>query len=178
MSTYRTPEQRTPESAAIDRAMEQRDGRKKRSTGGSFTIIVLIVALAVLGYGYYKKSKEVARLADPAVVAEEVRKNTEKILEDVEKYMILPSEEQPLLVPIENGDVLKQEQPFYRNVETGDMILVFQSVGQVVIWSPGRQRIVNVGPIINNNSGQQTQSQVRQQPTETPAADTPAEDDK
>ena len=52
------------------------------------------------------------------------------------------------MATVVNADALKVEQPFYRNVVNGDRVLIFGESQQAIIYSPSRDMIVNMGPVV------------------------------
>jgi hypothetical protein len=64
----------------------------------------------------------------------------------IAKHLMLPANEQPALITV--IDRSKLQTPFLKQAENGDKILVYQSNRQAVIYRPGADRIVAVGPVI------------------------------
>ncbi len=62
------------------------------------------------------------------------------------KLMVLPQGE-PIMATVVDASVLKSQQQFFNNAEDGDQLLIFPDSAQAIIYSPSRNRIVNVGPI-------------------------------
>jgi hypothetical protein len=73
-----------------------------------------------------------------------------RIRQAVARHMLLP-EEEPTVAAIKDVDKLKQSNPeFYAHAENGDFMLVFSQ--QAVLYSEKRDLILNVAPIIANDS--------------------------
>lgn len=103
-------------------------------------VAVLLLIIAGVGYGVYEKffnlsSEELAaRQLAAAITA-------------IEKHMILPEGDEPVLATVTDAEALKAQQPFFNGAVNGDQLLLFPRSIKAVIYSPSRDRIVNVGPI-------------------------------
>jgi hypothetical protein len=65
--------------------------------------------------------------------------------QQVGKLMILP-QGQPLVATVTDPASLKS-QPFYADVQSGDMLLVYQQARRAILFRPSAGKIVNVGPV-------------------------------
>jgi hypothetical protein len=76
-------------------------------------------------------------------------KEIEKLVEKVRDLILLPSpeEEQPLVATVVNADSLRGEQAFYRNIEEGDILMIYPSLAKALIYRPRTQKLINVGPL-------------------------------
>ncbi len=74
----------------------------------------------------------------------------EKILKDVTKLIMLPTNEAPIISIINNADELIKEQPFFTGAQNGDILLGYRNSLKAIIYSPSRNLIVNAGPIVLN----------------------------
>ncbi len=70
------------------------------------------------------------------------------LLEQLSKLMILPQGEQPIIATINDAAALSKEQPFYTGAINGDVVFIFQNAAKAIVFSPSRNIIVNVGPIL------------------------------
>jgi hypothetical protein len=62
--------------------------------------------------------------------------------------MILPKDELPNIATITDAEKISAGQPFYKDVQNGDLVLLYSKNAKAVIWSPSRGLIINVGPIL------------------------------
>lgn len=102
------------------------------------TISVLIVAAA--GYGVWDKYFS---LDD----AERAQKELAKAVEAVSKHMILPEGDEPVLATVTDAETLTKQQAFFAGSQNGDQLLLFPRNLKAIIYSPSREKIINVGPI-------------------------------
>ena len=113
-------------------------------------LLVIIVLLAAGGAAYYKMSRDTfdsntvsagngEQLTDEAVA---------DLIKAVSKHMILPEGEEPVAAQIIDVDELLKTQPFYRGAINGDMLLIYQASAKAILYSPSRDLLVNVGPIV------------------------------
>jgi len=109
-------------------------------------IVLLLCALGGLGY-LYKKEKDTVQ--DPTQAATE---EATKIKDSAGKLMLLPEDVEPQIATITDIDKLREENPeFYKNAENGDNLLIYPQ--KAIIYSPSRNIIVNVAPIIRQPAG-------------------------
>lgn len=114
-------------------------------------IAVLAIVTVVLALGYIKALSDIRQLEDPEAQAETDRKEIEEIVKRVSRHLFVPEEGLPLLATVVDAEALASEQPFYRGVEIGDKVLIYAQTQRAIIYSPERDLIVNVGPVIVNN---------------------------
>ena len=100
-------------------------------------------------------AKKVASQMEQAQVKELVVK--------VGKLIILPTGEEPVVATINDAEALIKEQIFYKGAKNGDVVLVYQKNAKAFIYSPEKNIIINVGPVVFNNQP------VAPVPAETPA---------
>jgi hypothetical protein len=70
----------------------------------------------------------------------------ETIIKGLAKHILLP-EQAPQVMQIMNPDELIQKDPFFTGSQSGDVLLIYKTVGKAIIYSPARDIIVNVGPV-------------------------------
>jgi hypothetical protein len=92
-------------------------------------------------------------------------------MQNVAHLMVVPNEA-PIIATINQPDVLVKEQLFYAGSNVGDKLIIFPQAQKAIIYSPGRNVIVNSGPFVVN-SGTATQAPAQTQTT-TPETKTPA----
>jgi hypothetical protein len=93
-----------------------------------------------------------------AEMSEEERTDyAEKIKTQVGKRLLMTTETPVIIEAAADnlGDLLAQGG-FWKNLEKGDLILIFSEDPRVIIWRPSKKLIVNVGPIINEAGGAET----------------------
>ncbi len=67
------------------------------------------------------------------------------LLEQLARHMLLP-EGRPVIYEIRDPAALA-EQPFFANTQEGDQLILYPTTARAIIYSPRRDRIVNIGPI-------------------------------
>lgn len=124
--------------------------QRKMNTGKIFTTIlflILIVSVSGLGYLYYQTRQELKFLASPAGQEQLSQKEVEQVVNALGKLALLP-EEEPVVATIVDVAALSSQSAFYKRAENGDKLVVFSEAQQAFIYSPGRNKIVNVGPLL------------------------------
>ena len=79
---------------------------------------------------------------------EQTQVETDGLLDKISKHMILPSSERPVLATIIDADKLSLEDPFYVGSVDGDKLLIWSAEKRAIIYSPSRDIVINMGPII------------------------------
>jgi len=125
----------------------------KLSDGGSFlgkiVIILVLLALAASSVWYFLKyqdaKKQISILSSLEGQQEISKEEIEKVLKDVGKLILLPTNETPTVATIEDAQALAKDQAFFAEAQNGDKVLIYSD--RAIIYSPERNVLVNVGPI-------------------------------
>jgi hypothetical protein len=115
-----------------------------------FKIIFFIVGI-VIGVGgtfiYIQKYGVPSDKIINNIAEAEENKRIEEIVKKVNKLMLLPEGETPVLATINDADTLSKEQAFYLGSENGDVVLIYKQALKAIIYSPAKNVIINVGPV-------------------------------
>ncbi len=117
-------------------------------------LIVIIILLVVGSVAYYMQSHDTFT-SGSAVVAngdDLTQDDVDKTVKAVGKHMILPEGEEPVAAKIVDVDELLKTQPFYRGAINGDILLIYQAAAKAILYSPSRDLLVNVGPIVRDDA--------------------------
>lgn len=119
-------------------------------------------ATAWLGWSYYQTQQN-------------IEKNDAKmIVGKLQKLMQTPAEE-PLVATITDAEKLKQNEPFYKNAQNGDKVIIWKE--KAVIYRQESNKIVDFGVVIRqpqaqvagDQTGPNDQSETGATPSPTPA---------
>lgn len=126
-----------------------------------FVLFVVAVVAFIWSFVNYQNTKsELMNLQNGQALSE---KQLNKITRSVAKHMVLP-EGKPNVVIVKDITGLSG-QAFFKNAQNGDVVLIYPE--QAIIYSPDRNIIVNVGPVINQEGqGAAPQSAAPAQTTE------------
>ncbi|HEY1037192.1 MAG TPA: hypothetical protein VGE62_01260 [Candidatus Paceibacterota bacterium] len=123
--------------------------RKPRRLLSNLLTVILLLAVVALGYGYYQKQNELKMLKDPAAQAEVARKDAIAVAAQASSIVLLPEgEEVPEVLTINDAELAIKEQPNLAGVVTGDKILLYVTSGKAIVYSPSRNKIVNILPVV------------------------------
>ncbi len=129
------------------------------------TLLVLVVVLALVGFGgwsfynYKQSQKEVLRLSTVEGQQEISEQKLEDLLARVKSHMILPEGEEPVVATISDVESLKKDNPFFEEAQDGDKVIVYVEARKAIVYSPERDLIVTVGPVVTEDN----QEKVKQQ---------------
>jgi len=129
---------------ALNRRVEAVRVNSKDKKGSGLLVFLLTIMVFVGLFGsiyFYYKYNQVKN--NPEVVSQ---KEVNDVVKSVSKLMILPSEEVPSVATVLDKEKLSN-QPFFSNVENGDKLLIFPKAMQAIIYRPGSNKIIKVGPI-------------------------------
>lgn len=109
-----------------------------------WTLLILSTGVYVSWYFVmHKKSALAAVGTTPLAVT------SSAYIEAIGKKILLPKDNvPPRIAVITDPALLTGEQEFYRGAEAGDVLVVFETSKRAIIYSPRRDIIVNVGPVI------------------------------
>ena len=113
-------------------------------------VIVILAGLIWLGFSYYQAQSKLKALSDPQQRLEMEQAEVQNILKRVSRHILVPEGEEPTVATINDVARLAADQPFYEDAVNGDKVLVFVKNKVAIIYSPKRDIIVNMGPIVLN----------------------------
>lgn len=108
-----------------------------------FVLAILIVGLFSLFYFYPPKDMS------EKIKAEENAVLTKKTIEAVGKIMALPTDEAPTVATVLDKEKLSGQE-FFKNVQNGDILLVYAKASKAILYRPSERRIIEVGPVFFN----------------------------
>lgn len=104
-------------------------------------VLGIVLVLAVVGLAAVVVLQQMK-------LKEDQSNETQELQRRIAKIMLLPDEE-AVVTEIDDAEKVR-EQPFFAQVENGDKVLIFPGAARIVIYRPGRNLIVNVGPIVDD----------------------------
>lgn len=148
---------------------------KKRN----FFLIIFIVALGVALFQTNRtlrlKSENEALKKQLKRPSEVIKKEEDALIAKVKKLIELPPE-RPSIATVADKTKLKN-QPFFKNAENGDKLLMFVKARKVILYRESANRIVDVGVLNVNNpqgqvAGEEKEAESPVEPTSPPAKPT------
>lgn len=132
--------------------MEEVHSRQKRKLNvvgivKALVVIALVSGTVALGYLYYQTRMELEFLSSQSGQEELAKREVAEVVGSLEKLAILPSED-PVVATITDNVALASQSAFYTNAVNGDKLVVYPQAKQAFIYSPSRNKIVNVGPLL------------------------------
>lgn len=116
--------------------------------------IAVIIILVIAGGSYYMFSRDTFESqGNPQELSQ---RDITTLVVRVGKHIQLPTNEDPLVATIVDVESLVADQPFYQGAQNGDVLLIYQGASKAIIYSPSRDILVNVGPIILDGEQNET----------------------
>lgn len=141
-----------------------------KSQNSKYIIALAILVLIVIASGVYafrlKKTNDELKMKIPPTQAQE-EADIATIVPYVSKYMVLP-DEKPTIATVVDKEKLNKSQPFFKDAENGDKILVFQNARKVLLYrnhGTGSGKVINFDVFVINPPANQ-QGNVRALPVE------------
>ena len=116
----------------------------------------LVIAVSILtnltlagffGYQWYTKKQESQKPKEAIL-------KPENLVAQVDKLIVLPTGETPIIATVSDVETLKQNQPFFVNAKNGDKVLIYQEAKKAFLYDPISDKIVDVGFVnFSNQSG-------------------------
>lgn len=111
-------------------------------------VLLVLVAVAVGGVGvgafYYNKYQSAQNLLKNPNL--QVNKETNQLVAQVGKLMVLPTDEQPTVATVTDATKLK-DQPFFKNAKNGFKVLIYVKARKAILFDPVKDVIVDVAPV-------------------------------
>lgn len=107
------------------------------------TTILSVIVLALLGFILANK----AMIKEPVPTPEEsgTEIQVDKILSQLGKHILLPTEEVPAVAEITEQELTQNPQPFYLNAKPGDYLILYPAFQRAMIFDAQKDILVNVG---------------------------------
>lgn len=103
-------------------------------------LVVLLMAIALSGYFYYK-------LHNLQKSTQEVAKKEAKdLLGKIARLYLIPTGEEPTVATVSDPEKLK-DQAFFSGAAKDDKVLIFTNAGKAVLYRPSIDKIIEVAPI-------------------------------
>jgi hypothetical protein len=116
-----------------------------------FPLAILVVALVL--FGVYELGRSSVYRAHPELAGAE---QASALLAKVGKLISLPAGETPTMATINDAASAKKSQPFLREAENGDILIVYPAAQQAFVYRPAANKLIAVGPV--NNAAAQPQA--------------------
>lgn len=113
---------------------------KKISGANRLLIGLIIVLVAAIGYLYTQYS---ALKADPT---KEAQAEVDRLVSQVSKLIVLPTDEQPTVATVSDIEKLK-DQPFFAKAQNGNKVLIYTGAKKAILFDPVANKIIEVAPI-------------------------------
>lgn len=125
--------------------------------------LLLVVVLLVGGFSLYavninndnnalQKQLEMLsgeQAADSSLEGRELK-------QEVSQFFELPTDEIPTVATVVDAEKVRN-QPFFKNAQNGDKVLIFATTGKALLYRPDTKKIIEVAPI-NLGQSQSTQA--------------------
>ncbi len=141
-----TKNQQTAEEIALKAKQKKRKAQIKWLKQNWWKIAVIIVAIAgvtLFALMYLNTKKQLQELQDPGVSG---RTELQIITEQAGRVAELPKDESPKMATVDNVSALSK-QPFFKNAQNGDRVLIFENSNRALIFRPSTKKIVEFSSI-------------------------------
>jgi len=109
----------------------------------TIAVVVALLVIGLLGYGYFSTKNELSKLNDPQAAAQA---EAEDLAREIGRYLELPTDETPTLATV--SDVSKlQEQLFFQKAQNGDRVLVYAQAQRAVLYRPSTKKVLEYAPV-------------------------------
>lgn len=142
------------ENSSENKQEENIPGPVKQSKTSAKTPIKLLIAILVIiaivagSFYYYRYTKTDVYKQKK----EENRQAT--IIGKAGKLILLPTTKPQFYDVTLDPEKLISEQPFFKGILLGDVVLIYPEISKAVIYSPSRNIVINAGPITNTAAPQ------------------------
>jgi len=114
----------------------------------NLSLFLVVVTISVSGLAYYFYNELLILKQDPSKVT---REETEKLVAQVGKLIVLPEGETPTVATVADPEKLK-DQAFFARAKTGDKVLIYTNAKKAFLYDAENNKIVEVAPINIGNS--------------------------
>lgn len=122
------------------------------STQRNTLLILFLLVIVCGGTAYYFFAKYRNLKENPEAITQE---ETEKLVEEVGRLMLLPPGETPTVATVNDPEALRS-QPFFKNAKRGDKVLIYSNAGRAILYDPVAGKIIEVATINIGDTTPQT----------------------
>lgn len=149
--------------AESTQAESPRVSRVPQKKGKFLRYLLLIVSYVIVGIAVWQIQAQVQ--SDPMRQQAKAEEEVKSIVNRVSQLMLLPSDETPQVAAINDAESLAKTQAFFVNAKNEDQILIYLKDQKAIIYRPSENKIINVGPIVTDNSAAGTNTSTSQNKT-------------
>jgi hypothetical protein len=122
--------------------MEQNSLKDKLLKNKVVLVVLIIIVLAIFtSYYFYGKYQK----ANSELLGSNSNTNVQTVVSEVGKLMVLPSET-PQIASVKDKNQLPN-QPFFSQAQDGDIVLIYTTAKEAILYRPGINKIITIGPI-------------------------------
>ncbi len=120
-------------------------------------LLLSLAACAYFAYQYYRLQ------SNPTLKAQT---ETQQTLAQLSKVMMLPNDPNPVIATITDKTKL-EGQPFFKNAQNGDRVVIFPSTMKAVLFRPSTGKIIDVAPLEQSQQNATVPEQAPAAPAKT-----------
>lgn len=141
--------------------------KNKKFIFGLILVVIILVAIVT------PVRTKILSLVNPQTKTSQA-KEIDKLLHDVGKIVLLPSDETPTVATV--SDITKlEDQPFFRNAKNGDKVIIYAGIRKAILYRPSLKKVIEMSTIAEGALGQAAPAPTTPPVTTTP---TPTESEK
>ena len=132
-----------------------------------YPLIFVIVAIALISsFYFYSKYQQAQKLLNnPSQASKE---EVQALIGKIGSLIVLPSGEIPTVATVSDKNKLA-DQPFFKNAEDGDKVLLYPQAQKAILYRPSVNKIIEVAPVnLNALNTQQLANQSAKAVSPTP----------
>ena len=117
---------------------------QRRFQVGALVLVIIVIGALIAGYAFIRPDNSIAGgKLSPSQIS--------SLISEVGDKMVIPKGETPTIATV--TDITKLEnQPFFRNAQNGDKVMIFGSTNMAILYRPSIHKIVMVAPINAQNN--------------------------
>jgi len=108
-----------------------------------FFIQILIVLFIISAFGFFELGSSMVYRTHPGLYTQD---RADRTLQNISALIQLPRGA-PTMVVINNASSAKKIQPFLVNADDGDILIVYKSAGEAILYRPSTNKLISVGPV-------------------------------
>jgi hypothetical protein len=133
------------ETASIKQKIKERKSKQKKLKlilgAGIFVIVILLSLVAYSQYKLYILTQEEKKVE---TVSNSTPKTGEEVVKALSRHILVP-QGNPQIAEVQDAAKLRDTQAFFKDVETGDIVVVYEST--IFVYRPSKDIVVASGDI-------------------------------
>lgn len=106
-------------------------------------LLIAIIITAFVTYSLTTNTNQFSVDQGEQLSEEEIN----EVITALQDNILLPEGEEPFVAKIIDASLIKDSQPFYKDAQDGDYLVIYSESARAILYSKDRDLVINTGPV-------------------------------